>query len=265
MGADRPINLLTYGHRKNRDEPEIPANKNKLAVEIFDRIIENMFRRSFTSVRVKNKQLYYLRDTDYANLLYGYHGCWWDGVLANLVFRKLYNSDFYMMIKDLYRFPFLSKIGGFSIEKDSVYGKLKAINYAVKLLEDTKNSVWIFPQGKLFPQDSRPIKFESGIAHICSKVKGVNLIPVAYKYTFLQTSRPEIFVEIGKPVIIQGSIPDKKELLRKLEDDFTKLLDKQLDDIENKRFKHYKTLLYRDFCWLNFIENNFKPVIRKRF
>lgn len=267
MGSDNFINTRLIEEKDSEfwEFPDIPANRNELAVKIFDKLFESMFKKNFTSIRVKNKQNYYLRNSDYANLFYGFHGCWWDGPLAAFICRKLYNCNFYMMIKDLYRFPFLSKIGGFSIEKNSLYGKLKSINYAVKLLQNPKNSVWIFPQGRLYPLDYRPIKFESGVSHICSRLKGVNLIPIAYKYTFIQKAKPEVFVEIGRPIIVNGQINEKKEFTKKIEEEFTMLLDKQRSEILMEKFKEYKYIVFNDFNWLYFIEKNFKPLIRKRY
>lgn len=267
MKSNNSINfkLRGYTHQNINDEPEIPANRSKLAVKIFDGIFESMFKKHFTSILVKNQQNYYLRNTDYPNILYGFHGCWWDGPLAALICRRLYKCNFYMMIKDLYRFPILSKIGGFSIEKDSLFGKLKAINYTVKLLENPENSVWIFPQGRLYPQDYRPIRFESGIAHICNRLNGVNLIPIAYKYTFLQNEKPEIFVEVGKPIIIENNIDNKKEFMEILQQKFEKLLDNQTEEIIREKFKQYKCLLHNDFSWLRLIENKFPTCIRKNF
>ncbi len=267
MRAYRSISLksMGYGHQKNNDMPKITANKNPVAVKVFDSIFEFMFKKYFASVRVKNQENYYLRNSDYANLFYGFHGCWWDGPLATLISRKLYDCNLYMMVKDLYRFPVLSKIGAFSIEKDSLAGKFKAFNYAVNLLENPGNSVWIFPQGRLFPLDYRPIKFESGIAHICTRLKGVNLIPVAYKYTFWQYEKPDIFVEIGKPIVIENGIADKKEFVEKLQVNFEKLLDKQKDEILNVNLKEYKCILYNYFNMLRVIEKNFKPFVRGRY
>ncbi len=267
MQADKPVNLILndFGHQQYDDEPKIPARRSEIAVKIFDRIFNHMFRQYFTSVRVKNKQHYYLRNVDYANLFYGYHGCWWDGPLAALICRNLYKCNLHMMIKDLYRFPVLSKIGAFSIEKDSMQGKLKAINYTARLLENPENSVWIFPQGRLVPLDQRPVKFESGIAHISNRLKGLNLIPIAYKYTFLQNAKPEIFVEIGKPIIVEEEIKDKKEFLKKLQQDFEMLLDKQSEEILQEKFKEYKCILFNDFNWIHMVEKNFKPIIRKKF
>jgi|GEM_PF-3193173 len=247
------------------DKPEITANKNAIAVKIFDSIFETLFKKNFTSIMVKNKENYYLRNTDYANLFYGYHGCWWDGPLGIYLCRKLYKSNFYMMIKDLYRFPVLSRIGGFSIEKDSLHGKLKAVNYTVKLLQNPENTVWIFPQGRLYPNDYRPIKFESGIYHICNKIKRVNLIPVAYKYAFLQNEKPDIFVEIGKPKIIEKEIEDRREFLENLQKDFEKLLDNQRKEVLDEKLNGYKCILHNKTTWLMKFEKNFKHLVRKRY
>jgi len=264
MGIESSINSKNKNkaHQKNLDKPEIFAERNKVAVKLLDRVFEYFFKKYFYSIRVKNKENYYLRNPGYANLFYGFHGCWWDGPLAALLCRKLYDSNFYIMIKDLYRLPALSLVGGFSIEKDSKYGILRAVNHSVKLLENPENSLWLFPQGNVCISDSRPIKFQSGIAHICNKLKGVNLIPVAYRYTFLRSEKPEIFVEIGKPMVIENSVNDKKVFLQNLQQEFERFLDAQKLEISQGKLDEYEYLVHDDFDLFKKIENLVKPFFR---
>ena len=267
MGVKRSTEFKTceYDHQETDDKPEFIAKKNKILVKIFDRLSESMIKRAFSSIRVKNKQNYYLRNPDYANILYGFHGCWWDGILAAFLCRKLYNCNLYMMIQDLYRFPALALIGGFSIEKESLSGIRKAINYSIKLLEDPQNSLWIFPQGKLYPLDYRPIKFEGGIAYISKKLKGINLIPIAYTYTFLDYEKPEIFAEIGKPIITENNTDNKNHFLKFLEKDFEKLLNNQKKDIVSGNLTEYEYILLSNLYWTRFLENKLKPLVRIKY
>ncbi|OGI01309.1 MAG: hypothetical protein A2Y25_00935 [Candidatus Melainabacteria bacterium GWF2_37_15] len=246
-------------------KPEISARKNKFAIKFFDFAFKRLLEKNFYAVRVKNKHNFYLRDENYSNILYGTHSCWWDGILATFIFRNLYNCNFHMMIKDLYRFTSLAYAGGFSVEKHAFRGSLTAVNYSIKLLENPAHSLWIFPQGNIMPSNSIPIKFESGIAHICKKLDGVNLIPIVYQYLFLRKEKPEILVEIGKPIIVKGGINDKNEFLLFIQGEFEKLLEAQKAELAKGQYDGYECVLHNDQTWLRMMETNFKPLLRAKF
>lgn len=226
---------------KFANEPLIPANKSQFWAKILDPMIYRMIENNFSYVRIKNKNNYYLGNPHYANLLYGSHYCFHDGQVAYYICRKGFDANFYMMIEELYKFPILSKIGGFSVEKNSSLA-LNSINYAAELLKNRDNMVWIFPQGKVLPPDFRPIKFESGLSSIVNKVKHVNLIPVAVKFVFVRQYKPEIFAEVGEPLIIDNGVSDKKAFTKQLEDNFTYMNDVQNKNISQGEFDGYESL-----------------------
>lgn len=228
--------------KKNRleGEPLITANKSKFWAKILDPLIFKMVENNFYSIRIKNKKNYYLNNPEYARLLYGVHSCFHDGQLAYYICKKVFDANFYIMIQDLYKLPLLSKLGAFSVEKDSPSESIKSINYAANLLKDKESMLWIFPQGRVMPPEHRPVKFESGLSYLCNKVRGVNLIPVAVKYTFVRMHKPEIFIEIGKPIIIENVLPDKKEFTQYLEEKFTCQLNAQKKMISQGKFDEYE-------------------------
>lgn len=224
------------------DKPLIPADRDRFWSKILEPWVFWLVEHNFSSVRIKNKENYYLGNPDYANLLYGSHCCFHDGQVAYYICRKVFKANFYLMIQELYKLPILSKIGGFSVEKDSPIESLKSINYAANLLSDKENMVWIFPQGRVMPPDFRPVKFESGLTYITHKAKGVNLIPVSIKYTFVRDHKPDIFAEIGEPITIQNGVANKKEFTQFLEEDFTTLADKQIEKISCGDIDEYEAI-----------------------
>lgn len=227
------------------DEPLIPANKSEFWAKILNPLVFRFVEKTFSSIRIKNKHHYYLGNPNYANLLYGLHSCFHDGQVAYYVCRKVFDANFYLMVQDLYRLPILSKIGGFSVEKDSPYKAAKSINYAANLLKDKDKMLWIFPQGRVMPPDYRPIKFESGLAYITNKVQKVNLVPVAVKYTFVRLCKPEIFVEFGEPIVIDNGVHDKREFMHSLEKSLADLVEGQSKRIAQGIFDGYE-YLYED-------------------
>ena len=241
------VNKTTVAHATKKleksklvDKPLIPADKNPHWAKIIDPWVYWLIEHNFSSVRIKNKENYNRGNPNYANLLYSNHSCFHDGQVAYYICRKAFDANFYLMIQELYKLPILSKIGGFSVEKDSPLEALKSINYASNLLSDKQTMLWIFPQGKVMPPDFRPIKFESGLSYITSKVKGVNLIPVSLRYTFLRDVKPEIFAEIGEPIEIKNGVTNKKEFTRFLEEDLTNIADAQINKITQGDLNGYE-------------------------
>jgi len=246
---------------KFSDKPLIPADKSSYWAKILDPWIYWLIEHNFSSVRIKNQENYNLGNPDYANLLYGNHSCFHDGQVAYYICRKAFNANFYMMIQELYKLPILSKIGGFSVEKYSAIESLKSINYASNLLAEKENMLWIFPQGRVMPPDYRPVKFESGLSYIANKVEGVNLIPVAIKYTFIRDVKPEIFAEIGEPIVINNGVSNKKELTQFLEEDFTSLSDSQIERISQGNLDDYKYIYQSKLPVFKRIEPFMKNII----
>jgi len=230
---------------KSLEKPLIPADKCPYWAKIIEPWIYWLTEHNFSSVRIKNKENYYLANPDYANLLYAPHCCFHDGQVAYYICRKAFNANFYMMIQDLYKLPILSKIGGFSVEKDFPSESLKSINYASNLLEDKNTMLWIFPQGRVMPPDFRPLKFESGLTYIANKAQKVNLIPVAIRYAFIREHKPDIFAEIGVPIIIESGVSNKKEFNHFLEEDLTDILDAQIEKISKGEMDEYE-ILYKN-------------------
>ena len=244
------------------DKPFIQAENQKFWLKVFDFAFERMVRKGFYSLRIKNAENFNLRDPDKGNIIYGIHSCWWDGIIAYLLCRQVFKTQINLMIEELYRFPLLSKIGAFSVEKKSPQSAIKALNYSIDIIKNPEKSLWIYPQGIVMPPDSRPLKFASGISYLCKKSGGVNLIPVANRYTFLREDRPEILVEVGKPIIINNNNLDKKEFTHYLENEFTEFLDKQREEISQGKLGDYELVFKSRLCVAKLIEKHFTNFVR---
>ena len=242
-------------------KPLIPADISEFWTGIIEPILFNMIEKNFYAVRIKNRNNYYSGNQNYAKLLYGVHTCYYDGQAAYYFCKKAFNSRFHLMIEQLYRFPLLSKLGAFSIEKDTPYDALKSLNYAAHLLRNKNNTVWIFPQGRVMPCDHKPIKFEKGIAYISNKAKKVNIIPVAVKYTFVRNEKPEIFVEFGTPVVLDNGTKNKKELTEHLEIALSELMENQANDISNGIYDGYEYIYMSRETMFRKLEHLFKNLI----
>lgn len=243
-------------------EPMIKANLSQFWLGAFDFAFFYMIKKSFFALRIKNAENYNLRNSSMSNIIFTNHSCWWDGLVAYTICRQLFKTEMHMMIEELHRFPLLAKIGAFSVKKDSAYSPIRTLTYSAEILNNPENSLFIYPQGEVKPPDYRPVKFAGGISYLCKKLNGVNLIPIAQKYCFLREDRPEILVEVGKPIVLDNNSINRKEFTEYLEAEFTKLLDGQKEDISAGKLEEYEFLIKSRLCVPKLIEKHFNPLTR---
>ena len=246
----------------SKTDPFIKSEFNPFWMNVFYYVFLNMAKKSFYSMRIKNAINFEKRDKSRSSIFFATHCSWWDGPIAYLLCRGVLKTNMRMMIHELYRFPLLSKIGAFSVEKDSPQASVKSLNYCVKFLQDPQSSLWIFPQGFVMPPDYRPLTFASGLSYLCKKVEKVNLIPIAHRYNFLREDRPEILIEVGKPILIESNSLTKKEITAYLEDNFTNFLDNQRWDVSLGNLENYEFFFKSRLCMAKIIENHFTSFVR---
>jgi 1-acyl-sn-glycerol-3-phosphate acyltransferase len=106
-------------------------------------------------------------DPDKAILLLSNHFSWWDGFLMFQLNRLYFKKRFHVMIteENYKNIWFLKYLGSFSVKKGS-RSSVESLKYAGELLDDPKNLLLIFPQGKLYSNHIMDVDFQKGIEHI---------------------------------------------------------------------------------------------------
>lgn len=194
-------------------EPRYPAKRNRFLIWLFKFYAQAFIRKQFCSMRVKNGKALAFRDPSRPTLCISNHCNWWDGLSDFLLVSQLTpESRFHAMVEELYRFPPLTYLGGFSVEKETARTATRALEYSVNLLKsDPRNLLWIYPQGKVCPQDTPSMEFANGVAYLLKKLPEINLIPVAQYYTFLTEDRPAILMEVGEPIQLTAATAQNRE------------------------------------------------------
>jgi 1-acyl-sn-glycerol-3-phosphate acyltransferase len=221
----------------------LEANKNRWIENAFEIYNKNLLRRRFNSLRVNNLEL--LSDNK-PSIIYANHSSWWDGLVAFQISRSIKADSFIMMEeKQLRNLFFFRKLGAFSVVRENPREAVKSLKYAINLLEENKNrTLWIFPQGKILPNDIRPIKFYNGLARIIEKTKSCVVSSLAIRYEFLGAYKPDVFIKIGQTEIFGArDVSNSKELTAKLEKNLTELLDELKSDFCSNNLKHYKNII----------------------
>jgi len=128
-------------------------------------------------------------------LIVANHVSWWDGFwilhFNNLILKK--QMHFMMLERELMKYPFFAHSGGFSVDKGSRQ-VTQSIAYAMELLSDSKNSVLLFPQGRLESLYNDHFVFEKGVVRLAEKCwPNIDILFVANTIDFLSNKKPTLY------------------------------------------------------------------------
>ena len=223
----------------------LEAKKSAAFEKIFSIYNGNLLRRRFHSFQVSGLDFLLNKNPHLPLIIYCNHSSWWDGLIAFQISYEVGLQSFMMMEEKQLRRLFLFRLlGAFSVVRENPRSALKSVNYSAELLKkDSRNTLWIFPQGEILPYDLRPLKFYNGLAKIIEKIGNCTTISLSMRYEFLGEFKPQIFVKIREPKNISES---EKIDIRKLSERFTEQMTENLDnlkrDINFQNFTGYKKL-----------------------
>jgi chlorobactene lauroyltransferase len=124
------------------------------------------------------------------------HSNWWDGFVAVLLLPFLAEKRIFLAQSEalLEHYRPLRWLGVFGLD---IHGNpLPGTRYALKLLGDPRNGVWIFPQGVLLPQGT-PIEVKPGALWMARHGRAL-VVPLAFRYEWMVESRPSVFIHCGE-------------------------------------------------------------------
>ena len=252
---------------RNRKEKFRKAQNLPFWTWLADRILFRMLSHRFYALRIKNLEAFKeKRNPDFPCIIYAPHMNWWDGIVGYNLMRRAFHVRPRMMIEEMNRFPLFSLIGAFPVNKASAQAAMISLKYIVDDLKEPDLGFWIFPQGIVKPPNYRPIEFQTGLAYVAQNVAkkhgGVNLIPLAVNYTFLREDRPECLAEVGEPIIItkENAKFDRHEFTQKIQKDFERLCDEQLQTFSKGEVTGYEYVFRQDLPWNRKIEKKLKNI-----
>ncbi len=252
---------------RNQEEKFKPAKTSAFWMWVADRFFYGMIENRFFAFRYKGIENYENLEQDVPTIVFAPHSNWWDGIVGYNIITRLFKKEIRLMVEELNRFPLLRRAGAFSVNKKSPQASMRALKYAYEVIGDTNCMLYLFPQGIIKPPNFRPLEFQTGLAYIAGKAMKkygkVNLLPVAVNYFFLRADRPEVLVEIGKPIVLDSketSNIDRKEYTIFLEKTLEELCDNQDKNVSQAKFKGYKTLFQQKLRWYRKIEQRLKKI-----
>ncbi|NWG18732.1 MAG: 1-acyl-sn-glycerol-3-phosphate acyltransferase [Chloroflexi bacterium] len=227
--------------------PAIPANRNALAKElIFRALVLPACRSTFDRVWLKVEGPV-PHPADGPLIIYMNHPGWWDGYMAflldTIVFRRGFESYIMMEEKQLRAYRFFTWCGAFSVDRKRPGEAARSIAYGSHLLRERRDRIlWILPQGRIVPNDRRPVTVYPGVARLAQQTRDVLLWPVALRYEFRGEQRPEAFIRAGPAHLVDVAAAEET-IVADVRLHLTAAVDALRDDVNDERLERYRTLL----------------------
>lgn len=180
----------------------IPARKIGWFERWFAGQVLGRLSRQFEAVRVRGLDAFADAARAGPVVVVCNHVAWWDSLLAIALVTGRLRLDGYALMeaRNLRRFPFLGRVGGFGVERDVPGDGGRAIAYGAALLDRPGRVVWVFPQGREAPRHRRPLVFKRGAAVMAAAAPiPARWVPVAVDYVFGATERPTVWMSFGTP------------------------------------------------------------------
>lgn len=172
------------------------------------------------------------------------HSSWWDGLIYFHLRHTVIDRVVYILMheKGLKKFPYFKWIGAYSVNKASRRDVITSLQYSKELIESGK-SIWIFPQGDEYHQEQRPLKFETGVAHLASQLPQVPIIPLTFYYSFGHEKKADLFIRGGDPIYYeQLDGENKKDKMKNLEYLMEMQLENTKSDCIHNEIAKYKLI-----------------------
>jgi hypothetical protein len=143
----------------------------------------------------------YVRSNHKSTLYICNHHYWWDGltplVLNEFIFHQ--KARAVMEDKQMIEFPFFSKIGAFSINRENPKSALKSMKYGSDWLNESNTCLFLYPEGK-FSKPTDRISIEPGITKLLDWSPDCDLVNISMFISYQSGDKPDFFIDISPPI-----------------------------------------------------------------
>ena len=125
------------------------------------------------------------------------HVSWWDGLLLFALDEALGAASHVLMDEqNLARLPFFLWTGALPLDRTSPRRAYHGLVRAAAVLQQKRDALWVFPQGRHRPAHVRPLDLGRGVELLWRR-SGVPVVSVAIQYVFVEQDRPRAVVALG--------------------------------------------------------------------
>lgn len=164
--------------------------KNDFISKCYAWYFSYIFKRDFSGFKYTKLAV----KQDEATLVLANRFSWWDGFMLFQLNKTVFKKQFHLLVtsSDYQQIKYLKYFGAFAPDskgKDVV----NTLQYAGALLDDPRNLVLIFPQGRIRSSHSRNINFEKGVIQVINASKKKFQIVFSVILTdYLAKRKPEV-------------------------------------------------------------------------
>ena len=217
----RPVLPLPGGEGRSEGEETIsnsapPSSTSRIArstlppispllLRWFTWYCRGYIRRHFHSLRVSLAGLP-PNNTGLPLVIYTNHASWWDP-LVGLVIKDTFFSERALFTPIdaamLARYRMFAKLGFFGVEQGGRRGAVQFLRTAETILGSPHHLLAVTPQSRFADVRERPVRFQSGLGHLATRVQRAVFLPMATEFVFWEERLPEILVRFGEPVEVR--------------------------------------------------------------
>jgi 1-acyl-sn-glycerol-3-phosphate acyltransferase len=130
------------------------------------------------------------------------HPSWWDPLICLILSELFPQRQHYAPIdaRSLEQYRFFARLGFFGIQPDSVAGARALLRVGQAILHDPRSMLWITAQGRFADVRERPLRLQSGVAHLLARCPQAIVLPLALELVFWNEPFPEALARFGEPV-----------------------------------------------------------------
>jgi hypothetical protein len=211
----------------------IKSDHKKWAEIIFKFYVERTLKKTFKHFRIVNDIPNI--PLDKSLIITPNHFSWWDGFFIYLMSKKFIDRKLHIMMLEssLKKYWFFKKVGAYSINPDSASSIIQTFKYSRQIIDDKKNFIVTYPQGKIEDFETRPLSVRSGLQNLVKPlILQTVILPVAFKIQYSNERKPEIFCRFGEIIESKKIVTDYNFYAN----EFTKNAEQLSEDAVNSVF-----------------------------
>lgn len=237
----------------------ISADKSKIFTKVYSIYNRWLLRRHFQQIYLdRSGRMTEGRPT----LFIANHSNWWDALLVLQLNEEILQRDMYAMMlqEGLEKFPLFRKLGGFSINRNSIADIQQSLRYSMKLLSEVSDrALWLFPQGAVQHQEIRPIELMSGLGAMVERIYDLQVVPVLFYYTHDEDRKPSVYIRFTDALVLDEECRVRKIATRIAQRALQTRLDQLREEVISRRTKNFEPWIKR----YPRVMELFEPILRK--
>ena len=171
----------------------IKAKHYKIAVDFFDWYLTKIIRGHFKDIKVSLPDI----ETNKSILLISNHFSWWDGFFHVYVNKHYLHKRYHVMMleEELAKRKVLRFAGSYSVNPKSK-SIIETLRYTNEVLQEPKNLVLIFPQGKIESYTQPIVNFEKGALKIIdANSKNATILFCTISIEYHSNRKPTLYLD----------------------------------------------------------------------